>query len=326
MEASEHSLLATLAYYGALRRPLSLVELYSRLIPSRRLGQEEPRPPLGHLASRLEAYVTEGTVRVEQGLYVLDKAEDRFGVHYIQRQKESTQKYQRMVNYAWWLQAVPYVRTLAASGSLALGSTSSQSDWDMFVIAQAGRLYTARAGLLCTAWLMGRLRTKRMSVAPDTFCFNHYITTDGLALRHRSMFTAHATAWLVPVFDTQGFLQKLRQANQWICDYTMLAGDVLFVRRSVSYSRVLNGVRRLLEIFLNTPAGSVIERGLRSWMQRRINREPATTARGGRIVADDRELEFHPHSFEVVALARYNATLTRLGLGRYLEHDSGLTH
>jgi hypothetical protein len=59
-------------------------------------------------------------------------------------------------------------------------------------------------------------------------------------------------------------------------------------------------------------------------MQRRIHREPATHEKGGRIVADDRELEFHPHSFEAVALSRYNAALTRLGLGQYAERDSGL--
>jgi hypothetical protein len=92
----------------------------------------------------------------------------------------------------------------------------------------------------------------------------------------------------------------------------------------VTRSRLLNAVRRTLEIILNTFAGGAIERVLKVWMQGRINRNPVTRAQGGRIIADDRELEFHPHSFEAVALARYNATLARLGLGQYSERDSGL--
>lgn len=326
MNDTDRSISATLAYYGALRRPLTLVELCVRLIPSAWLGYHGSRPSLGDIASHVDTLVTAGTADTEYGLYALSDISDGFGQRFVRCQKESAQKYQRMLKYAWWLQAVPYVRTLAASGSLALGSTSSESDWDMFVIVKSGRLYTARAGLLLAAALMGRLRTKRMRVAPDKFCFNHYITTDGLALRHRSMFTAHAMAWLIPVFDPYHYLRKLGQANQWIYDYSSEAGDSEFVRRSVSYSRTLSIVRRILEILLDTFAGVVLERSLRVWMQRRINREPATHERGGRIVADEHELEFHPHSFETVALARYNATLARWGMGQYAEHDSGLVH
>lgn len=325
MEALDRSILATLAYYGALRRPLTLVEIYERLVPPWRLGTPESRPTLGAIASRADALVADTTVVTEYGLYALTGTPAGFGAGFVRRQKESAQKYQRLSKYAWWLQAVPFVRTLAVSGSMALASTGRESDWDMFVIAQAGRLYTARAGLLLTTLLMGRLRTKRMRIASDKFCFNHYITTDGLALRHRSMFTAHAMAWLVPVFNTHNTLRKLWQANEWMCDYTAQSGGTAFVRRSVKYSRMLNAVRATAEMILNSFVGTAIERVLRAWMQRRINRNPVTRKRGGRIVADDRELEFHPHSFEAVALARYNATLTRLGFGQYSERDSGLT-
>lgn len=326
MESVDRPVLATLAYYGALRRPLTLVEIYERLIPSARFETPRPRAILGEIASRMDTLVAGGDVVTEYGLYALYGVPAGFGERFVQRQKESVQKYQRLLKYAWWLQAMPFVRTLAVSGSMALASTGRESDWDMFAIAQAGRLYTARAGLLLVTLMMGRLRTKRMRTAPDAFCFNHYITTDGLALRHRSIFTAHAMAWLIPVFDTRNTLRKLWQANQWIQDYSSQAGDIAFVRRSVKYSHTLNAVRRMMELALNTFVGSAIERVLRAWMQRRINRNPVTHERGGRIVADDCELEFHPRSFEAVALARYNATLTRLGLGQYSERDSGLAY
>ena len=325
MEATDRPLLATLAYYGALRRPLTLVDIYERLIVPERLGCAQRDFTVGALGGRVDALATQGVVVAEDGCYALADTPRGFGERFVERQKESVQKYQRLLKYTWWLQAVPYVRTLAASGSLALASAGPLSDWDMFVIAKAGRLYTARAGLLLATFVMGRLRTKRMRVASDKFCFNHFITTDGLALRHRSMFTAHAMIWLIPVFDHELTLQKLWQANQWIGDYTVRSGDRTFVRRRVATSRLLNGTRRIFEALLSSPVGGVIEKMLRLWMQKRIRRNPVTHERGGRIVAADRELEFHPHSFEAVALARYNASLVRMGLGQYAEQDSGLT-
>jgi hypothetical protein len=215
---------------------------------------------------------------------------------------------------------------LAASGSLAMGATGAASDWDVFVVVKAGRLYTARFGLLAAAWMMRRLRTKRMRIAPDRFCFNHIITTDGLAIRHRSLFTAHALSWLIPLYDPTGYAGRLRHANAWVGDYVSTSASESFIRRSVVHSRFLDTLRRWLEAVLNTFIGTVVERMLRRWMRARIQAEPATHKAGGRIVADDRELEFHPRSFEALALSRYNATLAALGMGQYAEHDSGLLH
>lgn len=310
----DREILKALAYAGAFPWPLTLMEL------SERLGGS-----LGDVASRMDALVARGSVRMAHGLYALAHASEYVLWSRVQQQKECAQKWTRMLRRVWWLQAVPYARAMFVSGSLALGNTEPESDWDIFVIAQSRRLYTARAGLLCAAWMMGRLRTKRMRAAPDRFCFNHLITTDSLAIRHRSIFVAHALAELIPMHDPHGFLPRLWDANHWIADYVPQPWSRTSVRRSLAPSRTLGSFRWSLECVLNTFIGSLIERGLRVWMQRRIVREPATHAPGGRIVADNRELEFHPRSFEVAVLARYNALLARLGLSQYAESDSGLT-
>jgi hypothetical protein len=323
MEDTHRPVLATLAYYGALRRPLSILEIHERLIPSARLGISVPTPSLGALASLADRMVAAGTIETQYGLYALKGTGD-FGHAYINRQKNSAQKFQTLLKYAWWLQAVPYIRTLAASGSMAMNSCGPDSDWDMFVIAKAGRLYTARLGLLAVAFLQRRLRTKKMRTAPDRFCFNHLITNDGLAIRHCSLFTAHALAWLVPMYDPWAYMPRLRQANGWVGDFVAQPGGEQFVRRSLKRSRFLDAIRWCGEAMLNTPVGTLFEAVVRRRMQTRIEAEPVTHEAGGRIVADEREIEFHPRSFEAVALARYNASLTRFGMGQYAERDSGL--
>jgi hypothetical protein len=196
----------------------------------------------------------------------------------------------------------------------------------VFAVVQARRLYMARLGLLLAARMQGRLRTKRMRSAPDHFCFNHIITTDGLAIWHRSLFMAHSLAWMIPFYDPYAYAPRLREANGWVAGYVAECGNVFSERRMLHGSRVLTVVRHIAELILNTPLGDALEYLIRRWMQRRIAQEPLTYERGGRIVADTRELEFHPRSFEAVALTRYNASLGRLGLGQYAEHDSGLTH
>lgn len=299
MDATDRSILMAMAYADAFPWPLTPAELHERT-----------GLPLGEIISRLDA---------------LGGASEEAWHTRMRQQKECAQKWRRMTRRAWWLQAVPYVRAIFASGSLALGNTDADSDWDMFVVAQKRRLYTARAGLLLAASMMGRLRTKRMRAAPDRFCFNHLITTDGLAIRHRSIFVAHALAELVPMHDPRGLLPRLWQANHWISDYRPIPNGTTFVRRSITRSRALGAMRWSAELVLNTFVGTLIERVLKRWMQKRIAREPATRAPGGRVVADDRELEFHPASFETVVLARYNAALSRLGFGQYAQRDSGLT-
>jgi len=139
------------------------------------------------------------------------------------------------------------------------------------------------------------------------------------------LYIAHGISAFVPLVDPQGYLGKLRQANPWTAEYMTGDSGSQFVRREVRPSLVLHAFRTTLEILLDTPIGGRFESLMRRWQQRRIEREPATHAPGGRVVADDRELEFHPRSFEAVVLARYNALLMRHGLGEFAERDSGLT-
>ena len=96
------------------------------------------------------------------------------------------------------------------------------------------------------------------------------------------------------------------------------------MHREVPRSRLLGMVRSVIELPLRTVLGDWLERGLRAWQCRRIEREPATHERGGRVVADDREIEFHPRSAERMVIDRYNAALAGLGVRR-TEPDSGLT-
>lgn len=231
-----------------------------------------------------------------------------------QAQAVCAEKWRSMRRFAWWFQWVPYVRALSASGSLALGNARQESDWDIFVVARQGRLYTARAFLLATAFVMGRLRTKNNPETADRFCFNHWVTTGGLRLDHRTLFTAQGLALMIPLHDPDGYLPALWRANAWIGEHGGDSGSTAWAHRSVRRSNLLVFKRWMLERMLDTPLGDLVEQLLKRWMQKRIADDPATYDPDGRVVATERELAFHPHSFEAIALARHTSALAESGL------------
>jgi hypothetical protein len=325
MHAHDRSILATLAYYGAFSWPLTPLEVHAKLIVAARLGGLGDAPELVRLMERLSALRDRGEVSGAMGLYgPLDLADSAFDER-VRREKECARKWRVLRRSAGILQVAPFIRALLASGSLALGNTSASSDWDMLVVARGGRLYTARAFLLAVAWPTGRLRRKEHSVAPDRYCFNHWLSDEALALRHRSLFTASVLTSLVPLWDPAGFLAEVCEANRWTEAYVPRVTLASFVRRESGEHPFFGRVRRLLEYVLGGRAGDALEGALKRWQQGRIAAQPATHAEAGRIIADDSEIEFHPRSFEAMALARYNAALSGFGLGAFAEPDSGLT-
>lgn len=324
MHDLDRSIIATLGYYGVFGRPLTVIDLSDRLIPASRLGGRRSVSSISDILKRLDVLKAIGIVIHDSGLYTLMGTAPGFAERRIEQEKVWTQKWRRMLRRAFWLQVVPYVKALYASGSMALGTTSLASDWDIFTIVKTRRLYTARLGLLAAAWLLGSLRRKYDINVSDKFCFNHYVSTDGLMGRHRSLYTAHVLYSLIPIFECENYWSRFDQANHWIDDYCPSSHRAAYACHSINSSAMLNGLRRAMELLLDTYIGTILERVLRFWQQRRIRLESATYERGGRVIADEYEIEFHPRSFEVAAINGYNSVLDRYGLGAYAEHDSGL--
>jgi hypothetical protein len=324
-DSVDRALLATLAYANAVGMPLTAMQVHRRLIALTRFGAPSVSPSLGQVVQTLDRLAEHGAVRVHDGWYAPAGTSIEATERRLEHDKVQADKWRRMRRKAFWMQAVPFVRAICAAGSLAEGKTGPESDWDMFVVTRRGRLYTSRIFLLGVAKFLRVLRTKKERIAPDKFCFNHYVTDDGLSIRHRSLFVAYALSALVPIHDPDHMARRLWEANRWAGDFLAHwpPADSITVQRKVRRSRALRMVRRTAEALLSNPLGNVFEHVMRRWQQGRIEREPATHARGGRIVADRRELEFHPRSAERAALSRYNAAMAALGVAAQ-EQDSGL--
>lgn len=320
------SILATLAYYDGFEYPLSDFEIYRFLINPQRLRsnvESIDTITLREVQVGLEELLIHGQVIQELGLYSL---KDRIGLaeKRLDSEKIAAQKWRRCLRLAYWFQIAPWLRGMFVSGSLAMGTVNSESDFDMLVIVEPGRLYLARLFLSGLASLMRARRTRYDTSAPDKFCFNHFITGNALTIRHESLYNAQTYAHLYSL-DLNSLPGEFFAANLWINKFVFnFTPHQKTIRRSIRRSAGLLSLAVFIEKIFSGWLGDLLEGFARSYQQRRIASNPTTTAPGGRIVFNDTELEFHPHSFEKNILEHYNELVRKLSVSFNVELDSGL--
>ena len=325
------SILATLAYYDVLDFPLTLSEIYNYLINPEKLSVHRNGKSsvfdikVLDIAVELDNMARTGVIGRKNDFYFLSGRDALIRLR-IEREKIATQKWKKLLRIAKWFQTVPYLRGIMVSGSLAINNTSDESDFDVLVVAKSGRLYTCRIFLSLVASLFGSRRTRYQKIAPDKFCFNHYITDGNLNINHESLFNAQAYINLKPVMVEDDLMDKFYMENNWLGKYIH---NFAFNKVNKEYLLGREGVfcvlAKFLEIIFNSKVGDWIEILAKKYQQKRIKNNPVTYESGGRVIFNDTELEFHPHSFELFAINQYNKKLKQLGIIQHVEEkDSGL--
>lgn len=338
------AVLATLVYHDLLGLPLAAVECWRYLLrprgEARGVGSVRGRAPNGAGSRGLGAGKV--TLRdVETTLAELARrgaSETRNGFHCvvgrlalvddrITKQIRALEKWRRLRRIVFWLQVIPFLRGVAATGSLTFDNAKPTSDLDVLVIAAPKRVWTVRFFLTV---LLDTFRLRRRPQGPtrDRVCLNHYLAADALDFPYRSLYTALEYTRLVPLLGEET-CRAFRAANRpWIEEYLVqVFPDTLTHRHAVRDSVFLEGVRRLGEWLLGGWMGNTLERTLARVQRGRIARAEATTAPGGRVVATDTRAEFHPQSREVPLLQNFNRRMEALGLADHFgaQQDSGLT-
>ncbi len=323
-------ILATLVYYDILDFPLTLLEINKYLIKPDRLskGYVPETVSLGQIEENLANIINIGLVSSKNGFYFLSGRDVLYELR-IEREKIAAQKWNKFLRIAKWFQAVPYLRAILASGSLAINNTSNESDFDILSVVRSGRLYSCRIFLSLVASLFGARRTRYERVAPDKFCFNHYVTDGNMNIKHESLYNAQSYANLKPVLVEDNLVEKFYTANNWIGKYVLnldFKAQPKVQPQKICEVEPLKFIAKFAEFILNSSLGDKIENWAKKYQQKRIKNNPATYESGGRVVFTDNELEFHPRSFEAFAIDKYNKKLKQLGIIPHIEEkDSGLT-
>jgi len=282
----------------------------------------------GVVRKSLEGMMAKDIIYEKEGFYYFkkDSAKRVFPEKRDGQDKLSDLKIKKVTKITRWLQIFPFIRGIFLSGSLVFGWAEEQSDVDLLIITQKNHLWTTRFLLSGLLTLLG-LKRSRVRIK-NRLCLNHFITDHNPKISLYSLYNAETYARLIPLCIEDKTLVDFLMANRWINDYILWGSGRYYqdIRRMpmVLWKKTLRSLFELLLIVLG--GGVVLEKILRRWQIRHIKKDPLIYKKGGRVVADMSQIEFHPDSPEKQHLESYNRQLISLKLfSSEPEHDSGLT-
>lgn len=214
-------------------------------------------------------------------------------------------KWQKFLSRVWLFKFIPFVDFVLASGSLTTGNMNENSDFDVIVGVRQGRIFTARAFCILSYGMLdwrkkGRTAStenlpagRQVYAKADKFCFNHFVTPAAYRLSD-----PHNDYWkklyssLVPVYGNPDAVQKFFEANEdWAGFKKVDSQDSRYLYKKRGW------VAQFREWILPGALGSWLERKLKATQIQRIEKSlKIVSGYKPRIIYNDNELEFHPHT------------------------------
>jgi hypothetical protein len=207
------------------------------------------------------------------------------------------------LRYGQIIAGLPFVRSVAVTGSLAMNNVSRvNDDVDYLIIACPGRVWLARA----LAILVVRLARQQ----GIELCPNFVVSEGQLRLPRPSLFLAHELAQMMPVDDGRVYRQLL-DSNGWLLDY--LPNAVYQAAQNRAVGRGAARVQLFVEAGLGGRLGDAAER----WeFQRKIPRffeEAAARGAEGALFTPDL-CKGHLDDHAALVEQRYRGRLALQGL------------
>jgi hypothetical protein len=175
----------------------------------------------------------------------------------VRREREARARllWPRALAYGRLLAAVPFVRMVALTGSLAVNNPDERSDLDYLIVTAAGRLWLCRAMVvLLVRWVARR---------GDTICPNYLLSEQALSLEPQDYFVARELAQLVPLYGFDVY-HRLRCVNAWTTTFLPNAdGPPPYPDPALAngaMTAALRRMRRIGEVLLRLPPANYLER------------------------------------------------------------------
>lgn len=292
----EQSLFRTLAYFAYFQFPLTTLELWK--------WSDVPNVTLLEIEEVLSNsfWLRSQGCASDQGFFALGDAAV-WRTERLSRVTDALRKSRRASRFVKLASRLPWVKMVAVCNSLAFSFTNHESDIDLFVVTERGRIWSTR---LILAGALALMRARPGERAKDPVCLSFFVVDDRLDLSSVKIGSSDPylmfwIATLSPLLDRGDVLAKLRAANGWMRPDVPRAHGV---RRARSYATPL--VRTLPNIF-------GFER-----MAERMQRARFPTAlrtmmnADTRVVVTDGMLKFHHNDRRQDILKSYEALVSKL--------------
>lgn len=205
------------------------------------------------------------------------------------------------------LSAVPFVRSLAVTGSVSFGNAKKESDLDVLLLAKKNHLWTARLFSLAVLELAQRRRDAQGK--ERKICLNYFLAEDAAPIV-QNIASANLFKHAIPIFGTSVFLDFIKH-NKWMSEllyhpepnaphHKERGGGAFF----------LSFIQVCTEFLLSGIIGSFVEKQARAWQEKRLNKKRAGQGNSPHFFFSDSVIALHhPDPKNEKVMAEYKNTL-----------------
>lgn len=295
MPTLEAAILRTLIYADIFSYPLNSDEIWRYLIyhePTTRLDIEQTLA----CSAYLQTVITK-----HQNYYALTEHENTIHER-IHRENIAQSLIPNALRYGRWLAAIPFVRMVTLTGSLAMHNPcSADDDYDYLLVTRPGRVWFARGVAVLLVRLV-RLRGHEL-------CPNYVTSTNQLLQQQRDIFMAHEMTQMKPIFGQKWYEHMLAE-NDWTRDYLPNATAITFAEQAPPMWKAW------LEFGLAGWLGNRIEQWEFERKRRKFTQQIQSERSAALIDSDNAKGHFEDHGHQIVE--RYRQRLASYGIGEGL--------
>jgi hypothetical protein len=197
--------------------------------------------------------------------------------------------------------ALPFVRMVALSGSVAHLNLDGDGDLDLFIVTRGRHVWSITVAVVVIAKLLRRRRT---------VCANFVISDERLRLEQHDLFTASQVVHLKPVIGRDVFLQFIA-SNPFIHEHypNFHPSDPPLVH--LPARRTIEGTKRVFEWLLAVPSAAV-EALTRRAYRAYLTRQASSWTSPGQVRLEDDYLKLHTRSHRQSVMERFEEAVLKL--------------
>jgi hypothetical protein len=286
LTATERAIAQSVLYAGLFDYPLTLAQLRQTLISCELTASEivalyDRSPALSQIVERRDSYYFPAG---RADLIAERRRREARSRHFLSRHRV----------LLTLICALPFVKMVALSGSIAHMNLEGSGDLDLFIVTRGRHVWSTAVGSVVLAKLLRRRAT---------LCANYVIADSRLTFEDRDLFTASQIVHLKPLTGVDVYREMLR-ANPFVWRFYPNFHSTVATR--AKGSRGLRGwIRRGMETLVAAPAW-VVEAACRRLYGAYLKRRAATWRSPEQVRLEDDCLKLHTQSHRRSVLQRFD--------------------